>query len=50
MQDYFKRQGIEAKLTSFITSNSSCFGTDTPRLAAGQFIILQMFRAFFHST
>jgi hypothetical protein len=31
---------MKRNINSFITSNSSCFSTDTPRLAAGQFIEL----------
>jgi hypothetical protein len=33
-----------AKYSSFITSNSSCFSSDTPRLAAGQFIYEQFLK------
>jgi len=35
------------KYSSFITSNSSCFSSDTPRLAAGQFILISEKFLFF---
>jgi hypothetical protein len=37
-RNIFRVKVRKRNIASFITSNSSCFSSDTPRLAAGQFM------------